>query len=115
MQQHKLYMKPSLARIEKSIRSHGVIGALIGLCVSILFGYPLSWVLGIETGSCVKCQDNGLLWAIIFFVGIPVLTLLGYLGMMHFRSYQLVRNGTVTKQQLLEMKRYDSLYDDHEF
>lgn len=46
---------------------------------------------------------------------ISVSALVGYLGMMHLRSFQLLQRVFFTKKQLVNMKRYDSLFEDHEF
>ena len=105
----------NLKNVEKSIRNYGVVGALIGFILNILLAYPLATFLDIDTDACMKCQENGNIWIVIFIIGIPVLAFIGYLGMMHLRSFQLLRNGSVDKEQLLKMKRYDSLFNDHEF
>ena len=108
-------MSHKLKEIEKSIKSYAVAGGIIGLSASCFIGFPLATLFEIKHDECVKCQDNGLIYVVIWFVAIPVLTFLSYKGMLKLRSNHFLKNGSVSKAQLRHMDLYGALGDDHEF
>ena len=96
-------------KIESSIRNPAFIGAVIGFLLSFPIAYFSTGWLGIEPDTCVKCQENGDLWAFIFFAGIPTFSLFGYYIPLKFRVWSLLKNKVVTKVELRKMNLYGSL------
>mgnify|MGYP000187930979 CR=1 FL=1 len=98
-----------LQKVEKSIRNLAFWGAILGFLTSFIIAYFSSGWLGIDPDTCVKCQENGDLWAFMFIGGIPIGSLLGYYIPLKFKVWNLLKNKTITKLELEKMNLYGSL------
>ena len=98
-------------KFEKNISNTAMFGAGMGFLSSFIVGFVTLSALNIDGDSCIKCQENGDWWGLIFFGSMILLPVFCYKVFLKIKTTSLVNKGVVSKSELNMMKFFKGKYN----